>query len=86
MFSYSVIPTDDTYDLIDEYDTENNSNEDEDEEDVIDLMGLKTNTTQPLWVLPLYSILSSREQAKVNMQCRPYLILFKLIFSAIVIQ
>ncbi|KAH0955035.1 hypothetical protein HN011_004649 [Eciton burchellii] len=62
---YSVIPTDDTHaDFVNVQDDENNLDEDEDEdEDVIDFKGL-TNA-QPLWVLPLYSLLPSHEQAKV---------------------
>lgn len=63
MFSYSIIPTDDTHqDLIDAQDDED---EDEDE-DILDFKGL-TNA-QPLWVLPLYSFLPSHKQAKVNTQ------------------
>lgn len=65
--SYSVIPTDDTHeDLIDvQDDGEDNLDEDEDEdEDVIDFKGLAN--TQPLWVLPLYSLLPGHKQAKVN--------------------
>lgn len=67
MFSYSINPTDDTHeDLINGQDGENNLDEDEDEdEDVIDFKGL-TNA-QPLWVLPLYSLLPGHKQAKVNM-------------------
>jgi HrpA-like RNA helicase len=63
-----VIPTDDTHaDFVNVQDDENNLDEDEDEdEDVIDFKGL-TNA-QPLWVLPLYSLLPSHEQAKVSRQ------------------
>lgn len=63
VFSYSVIPTDDTHqDLID---VQNDEDEDEDEdEDVIDFKGLAD--AQPLWVLPLYSFLPSHKQARVN--------------------
>ncbi|XP_014479502.1 PREDICTED: probable ATP-dependent RNA helicase kurz [Dinoponera quadriceps] len=63
--NYSVIPTDDTHeDLIDVENDEDNLDEDEDEdEDVIDFKGL-TNA-QPLWVLPLYSLLPGHKQAKV---------------------
>lgn len=57
-----MIPTDDMHeDLIDD---EDNLDEDEDE-DVMDFNGL-TNA-QPMWVLPLYSLLPGHEQAKVNM-------------------
>jgi len=66
MFSYSISPTDDTHeDLINVQDDEDNWDEDEDEdEDVIDFKGL-TNA-QPLWVLPLYSLLPGHKQARVN--------------------
>ncbi|KYN01320.1 PREDICTED: probable ATP-dependent RNA helicase kurz [Cyphomyrmex costatus] len=62
---YSINPTDDTHeDLINVQDDEDNLDEDEDEdEDVIDFRGL-TNA-QPLWVLPLYSLLPGHKQAKV---------------------
>lgn len=69
MFSYSVNLTDDTHeDLINAQDDEDdNLDEDEDEdEDVIDFKGL-TNA-QPLWVLPLYSLLPGHKQVKVNIQ------------------
>lgn len=69
MYSYSVIPTDDTHeDLVDAQDDEDNLDEDEDEdEDVIDFKGLAS--AQPLWVLPLYSLLPGHKQAKVSVQC-----------------
>ncbi|KYQ50329.1 putative ATP-dependent RNA helicase kurz [Trachymyrmex zeteki] len=62
---YSINPTDDTHeDLINVQDDEDNLDEDEDEdEDVIDFKGL-TNA-QPLWVLPLYSLLPGHKQARV---------------------
>ncbi|XP_011697160.1 PREDICTED: probable ATP-dependent RNA helicase kurz [Wasmannia auropunctata] len=62
---YSINPTDDTHeDLINAQDDDNNLDEDEDEdEDVIDFKGL-TNA-QPLWVLPLYSLLPGHKQARV---------------------
>ncbi|XP_011057226.1 PREDICTED: probable ATP-dependent RNA helicase kurz [Acromyrmex echinatior] len=62
---YSISPTDDTHeDLINVQDDEDNWDEDEDEdEDVIDFKGL-TNA-QPLWVLPLYSLLPGHKQARV---------------------
>lgn len=70
MFSYTINPinpTDDTHeDLIDAQDDEDNLDEDEDE-DLFDFIGL-TNA-QPLWVLPLYSLLPGHKQTKVNMQC-----------------
>lgn len=65
--NYSIIPMDDTHeDLADIQDDEDNLllDEDEDEdEDVIDLKGLAN--AQPLWVLPLYSLLPAHKQAKV---------------------
>ncbi|XP_003705127.3 putative ATP-dependent RNA helicase kurz [Megachile rotundata] len=63
---YSVIPADDTHeDLIEiEDEEEGQLDEDEDEDnDVIDLNTLAN--AQPLWVLPLYSLLPTHEQAKV---------------------
>lgn len=63
--SYSVIPTDDTHeDLIDVEDEEILLDEDEDDDnDVIDLKDCAN--AQPLWVLPLYSLLPSYKQARV---------------------
>ena len=66
IFSYSVIPADDTYeDLIGvEDDEEVQLDEDEDEDD--DMVDLKACVNaQPLWVLPLYSLLPSHKQARV---------------------
>ncbi|KAG7212083.1 hypothetical protein KM043_012436 [Ampulex compressa] len=63
---YSVIPTDDTYeDLINGEEGEDALiDEDEDEDaDIIDLKDFPN--VQPLWVLPLYSLLPSHKQAKV---------------------
>lgn len=63
---YSVIPADDTYeDLIGaEDDEEIQLDEDEDEDD--DMVDLKACVNaQPLWVLPLYSLLPSYKQARV---------------------
>ncbi|XP_024872377.1 probable ATP-dependent RNA helicase kurz isoform X1 [Temnothorax curvispinosus] len=62
---YLINPIDDTHeDLINAQDDEENFDEDEDEdEDVIDFKGL-TNV-QPLWVLPLYSLLPGHKQARV---------------------
>ncbi|CAD1475900.1 unnamed protein product, partial [Heterotrigona itama] len=63
---YSVIPADDTYeDLIGaEDDEEVQLDEDEDEDDdVVDLKACAN--AQPMWVLPLYSLLPSHKQAKV---------------------
>lgn len=61
-----MIPTDDTHeDLIGaEDDEEIQLDEDEDEDDdVIDLKACAD--AQPLWVLPLYSLLQSHKQARV---------------------
>ncbi|XP_076756292.1 putative ATP-dependent RNA helicase kurz [Xylocopa sonorina] len=64
---YAVIPTDDTHeDLIgvEDDDAEVQLDEDEDEDD--DMIDLKTcANAQPLWVLPLYSLLPSHKQALV---------------------
>lgn len=63
---YSVIPTDDTHeDLIGaEDDEEIQLDEDEDEDD--DVIDLKVcANAQPLWVLPLYSLLQNHKQARV---------------------
>lgn len=60
---YSTTLIDDTHeDLINVQDGDN-LDEDEDEDEIIDFK-LMTNT-QPLWVLPLYSLLPSHKQAKV---------------------
>lgn len=61
-----MIPTDDTHeDLIGAEDDEGiQLDEDEDEDDdVIDLKACAD--AQPLWVLPLYSLLPSHKQARV---------------------
>ncbi|XP_014283123.1 probable ATP-dependent RNA helicase kurz [Halyomorpha halys] len=56
--NYDVAPNDDTeMDIL-------ASDEEADEEDW-ELEGQKVSNAQPLWVLPLYSVLPSREQAKV---------------------
>lgn len=65
-----MIPTDDTHeDLIGaEDDEEIQLDEDEDEDDdVIDLKACAD--AQPLWVLPLYSLLQSDKQARVIKKC-----------------
>lgn len=61
-FSYSVIPTDQEDLTEDVYNFD-----EEDEDDVVDLVGL--NSSQPMWVFPLYALLPAHEQAKVNVQC-----------------
>ncbi|XP_076653384.1 putative ATP-dependent RNA helicase kurz [Halictus rubicundus] len=61
---YAVIPTDDTHEDLIEDDEEIHLDEDEDEDDdVIDLNAC--SNAQPLWVLPLYSLLPSYKQARV---------------------
>lgn len=64
-YSTTLSLTDDTHeDLINVQDDEDNLDEDEDEDEFIDFK-LLTNT-QPLWILPLYSLLPSHKQARVN--------------------
>lgn len=60
-----MIPTDDTHmDLIGMEDGEEEQLDDDENDDMIDL---KTYASaQSLWVLPLYSLLPSHKQAKVN--------------------
>jgi len=81
MFSYSINPIDDTHkDFGNVQDDEGNLDEDEDEdEDMIDFMGL-TNA-QPLWVLPLYSLLPEHEQVKVNILYNKLIGSFSLFFE-----
>lgn len=66
IYSYSVVPTDDTHeDLIGAEDDEElllDENEDEDD-DAIDLKDCAN--AQSMWVLPLYSLLPSYKQARV---------------------
>ena len=63
---YSVVPTDDTHEDLLEVDDEEEGQLDEDEDEDDDVLDLNTlKNAQPLWVLPLYSILPSHEQAKV---------------------
>ncbi|XP_029679744.1 probable ATP-dependent RNA helicase kurz [Formica exsecta] len=63
-YSTTLSLTDDTHeDLINVQDDEDNLDEDEDEDEFIDFK-LLTNT-QPLWILPLYSLLPSHKQARV---------------------
>lgn len=63
------LPTDDTEaDLVDQESIDSDADEynfgsDDDDDDDENVTGLKS--TQPLWVLPLYSLLSSEKQAKV---------------------
>ncbi|KAG8224605.1 hypothetical protein J437_LFUL009178 [Ladona fulva] len=60
---YDIVPTDDTEgDLLHQEDDEGDIDSEDEIGDVADLIG---STSQPLWVLPLYSLLSSEKQAKV---------------------
>ncbi|XP_015512446.2 probable ATP-dependent RNA helicase kurz isoform X1 [Neodiprion lecontei] len=70
--NYAVMPPDDTEgDLLDtvenrdaeDKEEEEDDDDDDEEEDLQNLMGL--SCTQPMWVLPLYSLLPSYKQAKV---------------------
>lgn len=61
--SYSVVPMDDAdYDLVDEDLNDLEEEEDDDEEFLFKGSAL----SQPMWVLPLYSLLSSQKQSKVK--------------------
>ncbi|KAL6420695.1 hypothetical protein ACFW04_013977 [Cataglyphis niger] len=63
-YSTTLSLTDDTHeDLINVQNDEDNLDEDEDEDEIIDFKLLKN--TQPLWVLPLYSLLPSHKQTRV---------------------
>lgn len=59
------LPTDDTdFDLLDDSTfKDDDSGSDEEEEDAQNVIGLKN--TQPMWVLPLYSLLPSDKQSRV---------------------
>lgn len=65
--NYSVVPTDDTQeDLFDVEDAdEEDENVDEDEDEDENILDLESSTSQPLWVLPLYSLLPGHKQARV---------------------
>lgn len=60
---YAVMPNDDTE--TDLFGGEEDGISDDDADGYDDIALLKSATSQPLWVLPLYSILPSHEQAKV---------------------
>ncbi|XP_078042452.1 putative ATP-dependent RNA helicase kurz [Augochlora pura] len=65
---YDVIPTDDTHeDLIEAQDgDEIDLDEDENDDEIDDVVDLNIcSNAKPLWVLPLYSLLSSHRQARV---------------------
>ncbi|XP_012288521.1 probable ATP-dependent RNA helicase kurz [Orussus abietinus] len=67
---YSAVPTDDTQgDLLDDLELNDNDDEngfdDDEDEDECALYLDGTSNAQPLWVLPLYSLLPSYKQAKV---------------------
>lgn len=58
------LPSDDTdADLLDSSIRGSDDSESEDEDDSLNIVGLKS--TQPMWVLPLYSLLPSDKQARV---------------------
>ncbi|XP_048505748.1 probable ATP-dependent RNA helicase kurz isoform X2 [Athalia rosae] len=62
--NYDITPPDDTEgDLLDAEENEDGEEDESDDEDVKNLMD--SSCTQPLWVLPLYSLLPSYKQAKV---------------------
>lgn len=58
---YAVMPDDTESDLFGDDIDENSDDEGLDDAEV-----LQKTTNQPMWVLPLYSILPSHEQAKVS--------------------
>ncbi|XP_029167253.1 probable ATP-dependent RNA helicase kurz [Nylanderia fulva] len=61
---YSTTLTDDTHEeLINARNDEDSLDEDEDEDEIVDFKSW--SDAQPLWVLPLYSLLPSNQQAKV---------------------
>lgn len=65
--NYSIVPMDDTHeDIVDIEDGDEESNLDEGESEDDDAVLLKgLSNAQPLWVLPLYSLLPSYKQARV---------------------
>ncbi|KAI4504513.1 hypothetical protein M0802_000063 [Mischocyttarus mexicanus] len=65
--NYSIMPMDDTHeDIVDIEDGDEESNLDEGESEDDDAVLLKgLSNAQPLWVLPLYSLLPSHKQARV---------------------
>lgn len=63
---YAVVPNDDTEtDLLGEDLDDFSGNEDENDDEFDDTELLQSATSQPMWVLPMYSILPSHEQAKI---------------------
>lgn len=64
-FSYAATPTDDTQDDLIEMAGDGSEDDlNDDDDDGIYLSGV--TSLQPLWVLPLYSLLSTQKQAKVR--------------------
>ncbi|XP_057318023.1 probable ATP-dependent RNA helicase kurz [Microplitis mediator] len=66
--NYSAVPTDDTQedffdDDADDNDDVNLDEDEEEDEDILELKGL--SGSQPMWVLPLYSLLPAHKQSKV---------------------
>lgn len=73
--NYSVIPGDDTeVDLLEDDDL--GDIESDEDEDALNLRGLAV--CQPMWVLPLYSLLPSNKQALVSI-CTALLSTFQLL-------
>ncbi|XP_011705307.1 PREDICTED: probable ATP-dependent RNA helicase kurz [Wasmannia auropunctata] len=75
---YSINPTDDTHEDLINAQYDDNLEEDE---DVIDFMRL-TNA-QPLWVLPLYSLLPGHKQARINIQYNKLIVILLTLISVI---
>lgn len=62
------LPSDDTdFDLLDDREIKDGEleSENEDDDDLNDVVNIETTIKQPLWVLPLYSLLSSEKQSRV---------------------
>lgn len=67
IFSYSVTPNDDDEDSVPiDLDLDNDTGHHSDSElDLEDDIGLSGESTQPMYILPLYSLLASDKQKKV---------------------
>lgn len=66
--SYALKPTDEEMEL---YDSDNEF----DEEGFVGQNLVSGKKFQPMWVLPLYSLLSSKQQAKVNLSYLPLMLI-----------
>lgn len=64
-FRYSLVPNDDTEGDIMDGDLNSDDNLDDNDDEDDEFVG-GSISTQPLWVLPLYSLLPSHKQAKVS--------------------